>query len=257
MKYFVISDVHSFYEPMIEALNKAGFDPNNENHTLISCGDLFDRGPDSEKVLDYVMSLPRKVLVRGNHDTMLEDLYRNERTVDFYDGRNGTIKTICQLGHSVFYSEAMDYLRNNKVLDKYFDELVNYYQTDKYLFVHCWFPHLNPDNPVCYDYNYYPIASKESWDKFMWDNPFEYWSRMHKLHNDLGIETVNKTVVFGHWHTSYAHAKYDMPPTKEFPDEGENWEEVCDFSPFIREDIIGLDACTVFTGKCNCVVLED
>ena len=44
-KFFVISDVHGFYNEMREALDEAGFDPNNENHLLISCGDNWDRGP--------------------------------------------------------------------------------------------------------------------------------------------------------------------------------------------------------------------
>lgn len=35
-KFFVISDVHSFYTPMKEALDAAGFDPDDEDHWLIS-----------------------------------------------------------------------------------------------------------------------------------------------------------------------------------------------------------------------------
>lgn len=40
-KFFVVSDVHGFYDEMIEALNKAGFDKNNKDHVFISCGDLL------------------------------------------------------------------------------------------------------------------------------------------------------------------------------------------------------------------------
>ena len=50
MKYFVVSDVHSFYDAMMNALNKQGFDPENKEHKLIACGDLFDRGDDTVKV---------------------------------------------------------------------------------------------------------------------------------------------------------------------------------------------------------------
>ena len=55
MKYFVVSDVHSFYTKMKEALGRAGFDETNPNHTLRSCGDLFDRGKESKETLEYVM----------------------------------------------------------------------------------------------------------------------------------------------------------------------------------------------------------
>lgn len=39
--YFVTSDIHGFYNELQTALNGAGFDPNNENHIFISCGDLL------------------------------------------------------------------------------------------------------------------------------------------------------------------------------------------------------------------------
>lgn len=44
MKFFVISDVHGYYDEMVQTLEAAGFDPNNEEHWLISCGDEIDRG---------------------------------------------------------------------------------------------------------------------------------------------------------------------------------------------------------------------
>ena len=43
-KFFVVSDIHGFYDIFIDALDKAGFDKNNEEHYLICCGDYFDRG---------------------------------------------------------------------------------------------------------------------------------------------------------------------------------------------------------------------
>ena len=54
MVIFAVSDVHGFYNEMIDALDKAGFDRNNPNHLLVSCGDNFDRGPDAVKVYEYL-----------------------------------------------------------------------------------------------------------------------------------------------------------------------------------------------------------
>ena len=45
--YFVVSDVHSFWDPFEAALTASGFEKDNKNHKLIVCGDMFDRGPDS------------------------------------------------------------------------------------------------------------------------------------------------------------------------------------------------------------------
>ena len=40
-KLFVISDIHSFYDEMIESLNNSGFDKDNSNHWLICLGDYL------------------------------------------------------------------------------------------------------------------------------------------------------------------------------------------------------------------------
>ena len=66
-KYFVASDIYSFYTLCIKELNKTGFDLNNEGHILIICGDLFDRGSESLKLNEFIKSLPkeRRILIRG------------------------------------------------------------------------------------------------------------------------------------------------------------------------------------------------
>ena len=97
-KYFVISDVHSFYTEMKEALDEAGYDRNNENHILISLGDVFDRGDETLKMLKFLKSIPkeRRILVRGNHELLLRDCYEGGV---FYvnDETNGTARTMCHL----------------------------------------------------------------------------------------------------------------------------------------------------------------
>ena len=75
-RYFVCADVHSYFDELIIALNKAGFDINNKEHIFVSCGDLLDRGNNSIECLDFVNNLPqdRKILIRGNHEDLLEDI---------------------------------------------------------------------------------------------------------------------------------------------------------------------------------------
>ena len=66
-KYLVSSDIHSFYTPCIKKMNKTGFDLNNEEHILIICGDLFNRGSESLKLFEFIKTLPkeRRILIRG------------------------------------------------------------------------------------------------------------------------------------------------------------------------------------------------
>ena len=47
MRYYVVSDVHSFYTEMIKALTEKGYFEDKEPHKLIICGDMFDRGSES------------------------------------------------------------------------------------------------------------------------------------------------------------------------------------------------------------------
>lgn len=56
-KYFVVTDVHGFYDEMTSALNEKGFDINNPEHIIISCGDLLDRGPKPKECIDFMMNL--------------------------------------------------------------------------------------------------------------------------------------------------------------------------------------------------------
>ena len=81
MKYFVVSDVHSFYDEMVAALTSVGFDYNNPDHILVSCGDLLDRGNKTLETLKYVNGLPkeRKILIRGNHEDLLTECIKRRR----------------------------------------------------------------------------------------------------------------------------------------------------------------------------------
>ena len=96
-KFFVISDIHSYYDEMKKALDEAGFDPWDSNHWLIVCGDIWDRGPEPVEVMRYLQGLPRKVLVKGNHESLLQDLCERGYP-GAHDYSNGTYDTVCELG---------------------------------------------------------------------------------------------------------------------------------------------------------------
>lgn len=54
-KLFCVSDIHGFYDEFKSALDTAGFDKDNPEHWLISCGDHFDRGSKPKEVLRFVV----------------------------------------------------------------------------------------------------------------------------------------------------------------------------------------------------------
>src|SRR5574344_676699 len=97
-KYFVTSDIHGFYNEFISALDRSGFNIDNPDHILIICGDIFDRGNQPLQIYTFLNSLPkeRRILVRGNHEFLLQDLVQRGYP-ESHDEHNGTIDTLYQL----------------------------------------------------------------------------------------------------------------------------------------------------------------
>ena len=98
MKYFVVSDIHSFYSELKKALDIAGFNKRNKDHTLIVCGDIFDRGLDTLSVYKFLTSIPKKrcILIKGNHE-LLYDKLLEKKLPESYDFSNHTVDTFCQI----------------------------------------------------------------------------------------------------------------------------------------------------------------
>ena len=247
MKLFCVSDVHSYLEPLKKALTEAGFDEKNPEHYLVSLGDLFDRGPDSKELFYYIMSLERKILVKGNHDLLLEECCMREFPYS-HDNSNGTSRTIRDLGRSPAFDECCRNTWNR--MAAYRDLLVNYLETEHYIMVHSFLPLKCSDNlPKYYTKNrqfeYDPDwrnASSDAWEQAMWGNPFELAAQ--------GFNQTGKSLVTGHWHCSTGWAKDEG--RSEF-DEDAKWE------PYINEEqkFIAIDRCTTHTGSCNVLVIED
>lgn len=246
-KLFVVSDIHGFYDEFIEALNNAGFDKDNPNHWLISCGDNWDRGEKPVEIMRYLNFLPRKILVKGNHEDLFVDCCNRMYPME-HDFSNGTVGTILQFG-SVGYLDSFEE-KSLKALARvsfFLDQQVDYFETQNYIFVHGFIPVINDDNLP----SYYRRHRKYSYDS-NWRNASERaWKDARWLN---GVELVNrglvpdKTVVCGHWHCSYGHSIDDG--TSEFGEDA-------NFKPYYGNKIIAIDACTAHTHMVNVLVLED
>ena len=130
-KYFIVSDVHSFYNEMIDALNRAGFDINNPNHIFVSCGDLLDRGKSPVDCLKFVneLSNERKILVKGNHEEMLEFAIARYSfgLHDYHNGTAETVKFIAEYEKKVNNKEGDTFklCKESELLNTYLESLVN------------------------------------------------------------------------------------------------------------------------------------
>lgn len=253
MKYFTISDVHSYYGPMKEALDKAGFDPKNENHTLIVAGDLFDRGDDTRKVYGFVKRLPRKILVRGNHEDLFEDMV--DRGFYYsYDVHNGTVKTICDLnGRRGIDYDYLDegsikipaHSDKTKEFVEWIDEnYVDYAEFSKFIVVHSYLPTERIESGEWYRIarmRNWRKAGEAAWKESRWESPYDYM----KL---VGGIPKGKKLIAGHWHASYAWSEETGTP---------EFGEGARFDAWEGENLIMIDACTAVSGRCNVFVFEE
>lgn len=248
-KFFCVSDVHGFYNELILALKKSGFDENNENHWLIVCGDVFDRGTQPIQVMRYLKNLPRKVLIKGNHEQLFNEAV--ERCYpESYDYSNGTFDTILQLGCADKYTSFDECcIKAESRVKLFFNSMVNYFETQNYVFCHSWIPVEWEDHlPAWYRKNRkyskkedWRYAHQSEWDGAMWVNPLDM--AMNEM-------TIDKCIVSGHWHCSYGWGIQN----KTFDDFGEN----AIFEPYNYKDkLIMIDACTAHTHKVNVLVIED
>ena len=98
MKYFVVSDIHSFCSELKSALWEAGFNKRNKDHTLIVCGDVFDRGSETVELYKFLKKKKKKrcILIKGNHELLYEELL-GKSFPESHDFSNHTVDTFCQI----------------------------------------------------------------------------------------------------------------------------------------------------------------
>ena len=86
MKYFVSADIHGFFDEWMSALKKNDFDIDNQQHKIVVCGDLFDRGRQPKQIIDFVLAHKNKIiLIKGNHEYLMEEM------IDVLDGETGKL----------------------------------------------------------------------------------------------------------------------------------------------------------------------
>lgn len=255
MKYFVVSDVHGFYSILKESLDKAGFESNNSEHTLIICGDLFDRGKEARQLIKYLNSITNKIMIRGNHEDLMYDMiYRGYPQQ--HDISNGTYNTAQQLAWDDIIQEV-DYVKLLAIFDSITKDMIDYYETKNYIFVHGWIPVKHTyfegesgytyENKHQYDPNWREANTVE-WEESRWFNG------INEAYN--GIIVPGKTVVCGHWHCSYGWARKVYEETKDYA----KYKQLIDFprwDPFQMDGVIAIDRCTALTNEMNVLVLED
>ncbi len=234
-KLFVVSDVHGHYTLLKEALDKAGFDKDNENHLLICCGDYFDRGNENVEVLKFFERLQHKILLRGNHEDLLLKLLQTGKVLPHHY-INGTMRTLENFFGKYAIDpmdDTIDFSGKTGTVDRiceFIENTVNYYETENYVFVHGWLP----ENAVSQEAR--QQATPEDWAKARWVK----WNERYIGSRPL----ADKTLICGHLPTFYANTV-----------DQKRGKNCCDI--FYGNGIVAIDAGTADSQQLNVLVLED
>ncbi len=266
MKYFTISDTHAHHKETIEALHKAGFDINNDNHKLIVVGDITDRGSEALTHILWLKDLEDKgkaIILRGNHDSFIIGFLMNKNqafnwqhngldtTIDDLDHRTNSFQTYCMIYDKPFNTDTfLEWERITQAsinkeypwLKKWFKSHKDYYETENYIFTHGIIDHEAEDwhKPTKPRYNY------KGWDALHWASPEDFL----EFKNNTG-----KHLVVGHLNASLMkytlnHGNNDLYDYREYFPENEIYYDD-------RINTYFIDTLTAATKRVNVLVIED
>ena len=260
MALFIVSDIHGHYAPLEDILTRNNFYKDKKNKLLV-LGDVLDRGQEAQKVVNFLLRLHREgrlIYIKGNHEDLfmqcLQAISRGE-VFEIASGmshhyRNRTFDTLLQLSEMTaqeavsFPNELVWRIMRTSYYQELLSACVNYFETDTHVFCHGWIPTRTQGSKPFWDYTYNPDwrnANEEEWYKARWFNGME-------LACKYGIIEPDKTIVCGHWHTSWGHSHINHTCSE--------WGSDAIFTSFYADGIIAIDAYTVHSGEINCIVFD-
>jgi serine/threonine protein phosphatase 1 len=133
---YAIGDVHGHLDTLKRLLDRLR--PDLKRDRLIFMGDYIDRGPKSRGVVDYVLRLrnqapPEHVIcLKGNHEAMFLDFLQGRESDLFL--LNGGLATVRDYWGDGW--ENLEELVLPPDHQRFFQELLLYYETPDYIFVH-------------------------------------------------------------------------------------------------------------------------
>jgi len=196
MKTFVIGDIHGAHKALVQVLERANFDYNND--ILISLGDVADGWTEIAECFEELFKIKNLIFVRGNHDQWLKDWLIKGKEPNVWTMQGGQNTILSYEKHPELKEKHKEFLKNSKF----------YYLDD-----HCrLFVHGGID----------PKISLEEQDKMimMWDR--ELWNNRlnHSVIEPYKEIYVGHTTVYRFSHKPITYGNVT------FMDTGAGWEGV-------------------------------
>lgn len=260
MKYYIVSDVHSYYDDLQAVLAQTDFDITNPDHIFVSIGNMLDRGAQPKECLEFLNKIPddRKILIQGNYDISMNEAFKRGGFVE-EDRNNGAIDTAKLITGEESDDAAFDALRANPLFLAYINSLIPYYETENCIFISGWIP--------CYRIDYYTRegefyvmehdwrnVQERQWLESAWYNGMKAWN--------YGVKERAKTIICGGFPAAWGnyHLHNDGGDLESF-NEGENFKGsdklAPNSSPFVDDGIVCLDGGISYSMQINCIIVED
>ena len=134
-RVLAIGDIHGCNDLLKQLLGRIAFDPLAD--TLVFVGDYLDRGPDIRGVVETLIALkqssPNVICLKGNHEAMFLDYYREGRGEALFLFNSG-MSTLDSYGITI--AEARKGTGFPEEHLRFLASLPLTYETDRYLFCH-------------------------------------------------------------------------------------------------------------------------
>lgn len=153
---YVMSDLHGRYDKFLKMLELINFSKEDELYIL---GDIFDRGEEPIKILEYIWSSKNIFLIKGNHEYMFEKFYEDASNLNLWFS-NGGKNTYFNL-----IDKGQDFMDN---VYRYIKRLPLILTIDNYILTHAGL--YLPDNYL--DLGVEQILKLQDEDYLLWDRDF-------------------------------------------------------------------------------------
>lgn len=202
IEYFIVSDLHAQYDLLKQALERADFDMDNQNHILIIAGDVLDRGHQGDELIRFLEKLivmNRLMGVMGNHDKFLIDVITQSftiKTVLWNSHNNGFIETL-RLAHP-----KKDFYIEEKTIKE-----IGHAFLEKYPIFSDWLLQL----PLFLEFkNHVIVHGFLNFDLPDWHDTEEHFAIWERGYNNDIPETFHKKIIFGHTPNHYINHHNDI-----------------------------------------------
>lgn len=144
MKYYAIADLHGRFDLLLKAEDQISQHAGGQPYKVITLGDYIDRGPDSNKIIQYLMDMQEadpsgNICLQGNHEAMMVESIKAPLMPGWWIG-NGGDTTLQSYGWGGYPFNICSYEVVPKTHLDWMESLPLYYETEKQIFVHAGIP---------------------------------------------------------------------------------------------------------------------